>query len=63
MKVNIVGNKAKRLSNGGNKKAKHAKFSEKRTFPIPWYVHASDDNMLMWKTTTLAEKQLLGGAL
>ena len=25
--------------NGGNKKAKHAKFSEKRTFFTPWYVH------------------------
>ena len=25
--------------NGGNKKAKHAKFSEKRTFLTPWYGH------------------------
>ena len=25
--------------NRGNKKAKHAKFSEKRTFLTPWYAH------------------------
>ena len=25
--------------NGGKKKAKHAKFSEKRTFITPWYAH------------------------
>ena len=25
--------------NGGNKKIKHAKFSEKQTFLIPWYAH------------------------
>ena len=25
--------------NGGNKKVKHAKFSEKRTFLTPWYAH------------------------
>ena len=25
--------------NGGNKKAKYAKFSEKRTFFTPWYAH------------------------
>ena len=27
--------------NGGNKKSKHAKFSVKRTFLIPWYAHVS----------------------
>ena len=26
--------------NGGNKKTKHAKFSEKWTFLIPWYANA-----------------------
>ena len=25
--------------NGGNKKSKHAKFSEKQTFLTPWYAH------------------------
>ena len=25
--------------NGGNKKAKHAKISQKRTFFTPWYAH------------------------
>ena len=36
----IVGNKAKGKSqNGCFKKTKHAKFSEKRTFLIPWYAH------------------------
>ena len=29
--------------NGGNKKAKHAKFSDKRTFLTPWYVCVSGD--------------------
>ena len=34
----FVSNKAKCESqNGGNKKAKHAKFSEKQTFLTPWY--------------------------
>ena len=36
----IVGNKVKGESqNGCFKKTKHAKFSEKRTFLIPWYAH------------------------
>ena len=40
MSQKIVGNKAKeRISNGGNKKAKHAKYSEKRIPLTPWYAH------------------------
>ena len=38
--------------NGGNKKSKHAKFSEKRTFLTPWYAHVSITEHI-WMTVAL----------
>ena len=39
MIISLVIRQKGKSQNGGNKKAKHAKFSEKGTFLTPWYTH------------------------
>ena len=43
VKMNLVGNEAKglNLKTSVSRKTKHAKFSGKRTFLIPWYAHVA----------------------
>ena len=56
IKNQCVGNEAQRwISNGGNKKTKYSRFSEKWTFHIPWYA-STDSSKCPMEITKLIRK-------